>query len=290
MQPIQILISIPRKIFGKTLWVSQYRRALPRAWTHIHDGRRRSLYIRYLSVLPFDTAVVSIAKDLLNLKPAGLFWHINPDDIAIIAESLSWMKLIPSSIPIIPSFSHKSQVYSLPRPDFLGGTAFEYATAEGYYTEWIETPDDPTPLLCLVATLCRIQNETQLIKTGDARQPLSMHPETEIEARAKSFDDIDFAYIVAVLRYFEGVKAKIHKMGVASGIFEMPKKDDEGNILPQKKAIGFGWWTAFRTVAKGQNKTEEQVWEMSMWRVLSIMIEEKQRFDEQEKQMKTPTE
>ena len=92
---------------------------------------------------------------------------------------------------------------------------------------------------------------------------------------------------MSVLRYFEGVKKDVHEYGTASGIFEKPKDETDETQNPKPKTQNlFGWWTAYRTIAKSQLKTEEQIWQMSLWHVLAIMIEEKTKADEAERQIK----
>ena len=156
--------------------------------------------------------------------------------------------------------------------------------------EFLENADAPENLLRLVATLARPYSKPNFKATGDARNPLSTDPkiaEHGIELRANFFKDLDVAVVMATLRYFEGVKKEVYEMGVASGIFPKPKETKEGEepTKSEKDAL-FGWWTAYRNVAKSQNKTEEEVWQMSLWRVLSVMIEEKIKADEAEKQLR----
>jgi hypothetical protein len=280
---MNIRISIPYKIFGATIWTRRVRRFIPDAWPVIHDGKRRLIYLRYLSILPFDKAILPIARDILKLSKYH-FSVASHQDIACVVEHLDWMRLEPTVTPIFPFFSHQRRLYALPRAEFVDGTSFEFALADGYYQEWIDNPEDPAPLLQLVATICRPYDVQYLKKTGDARTPLrTEYAEHEVEFRAKLFENLDFALVMTVLRYFEGIKQMVHNFGTASGIFDKPKDNTENTTT---KSSLFGWWTAFRSVAKTQNKTEEAVWNMALWRVLAIMMEEKHRADEAEKQMR----
>jgi hypothetical protein len=284
---MKIEISIPRRYFSLTLGVSKYRRLIPEAWSDIHGGKRRLFFLRCLSILPHDEAMLHIIRSILKLNKRR-FLQLDPADVAAISDQLDWMRLEPSTIPIISTFHHHRTQFAFPRPEFVGGTAYEFALADSYYSEWAENPDDPKPLLRLVATLIRPLSTFQLAQTGDARIPLSSDPqkaEHAVEEWAKRFDDLDFAYTVAALRYFEGVKKEVHEIGINSGIFEKPKEDDDQSPVTNNQSPLFGWWTAFRSVAKSQQKTEEQIWQMSLWRVLSIMIEEKHKADEMERQM-----
>ena len=286
---MEIQIKIPYKIFGRTVWTKKRRRPIPESWTHIADSGRRLTFVRTLALLPHDEAMPRIVQTLLDL-PKRHFNAIEPEDIAAIADKLDWMRLEPSTQPIFDRFEHEGKVYALPKPEFDGGTAYEFAQADDHYTEWLENPDAPEALLRLVATLARTYSSRQLQKTGDARRPLSTNTreaEHDIQTRADELKNADIAIIMSVLRYFEGVKKDVHEYGTASGIFEKPKDetDDTQNPKPKTQNL-FGWWTAYRTIAKSQLKTEEQIWQMSLWHVLAIMIEEKTKADEAERQIK----
>jgi hypothetical protein len=284
---MKILIKIPFKIWGVTFLTRQYRREIPEAWAHIPDISRRLFFLRHLALMPnFDTARLHILKSILNL-PRWAFFNINRDDLAALLEQLEWLRPNPSTIPIIDNFKHQNTVFHLPKGEFTNGKAYEFAVADDYYTSFLESPNDPEPLLRLVATLARPERKKREdnIRYGDLRIPL--FTEHEVEFRAKYLKDIDFAIVIAVLRYFEGVKKMVYDMGIDSGIFDPPNpKDEEAETQNPKSDALFGWWTAFRSIAKTQNKTEEQIWDMSLWRVISIMIEEKHKQDVMEKQMR----
>lgn len=278
-------ISIPHTIGFFTI-TTHNRRHIPSAWSDINERRRRLLFIQLLISLPFEVAMLRIIRELLGMSKRQ-FSIVDAADIAAISDQLAWMNLEPSTQPIIETFYHKATIYALPKPDFNGGSAYEFAQADDYYQEWLDNPQAELPLLRLIATLARPTNNAQFQKTGDARQPLSSdsrEAEFDIERRANALKDLDVTAVIAVLRFFEGVKKDVHEYGVASGIFEKPKADDDTE-KPKSKTL-FGWWTAFRSIAKAQNKTEEQIWAMSLWRVLSIMIEEKMKADELERLQK----
>lgn len=284
---MEIEITIPQKYFGINFGTKKYRRFIPGAWPLILDGKRRLTFVRYLALLPQDKAMTCIVRDILGL-PKRQFARLDPADIAAIATRLDWMNL-PSTQPVLAKFQHNGAVFALPKADFVGGTAYEFAQADDYYTEWIENPQSHHDLLRLVATLTRLYSTKYLKKTGDARTPLPTNPkeaEHDIELRALQLLEADIAIIVSVLRYFEGLKKEVHEYGTASGIFPKIKENDP---TPPTQSL-FGWWTAFRNVAKSQNKTEEQVWQMSLWRVLAIMIEEKTKADELEKRSEAQSE
>jgi hypothetical protein len=278
---MNIRIIIPYKIFGVTIWTRRYRRFVPSAWSAILDGKRRLLYVRMLSILPFEQGILHIARDIMGMS--RYHFHLMAiEDIAAVVEKLEWMRLDPLATPIFYTFSHKKHLYALPRVDFTEGIAYEFALADNYYQEWTENPEESKPLLQLVATFCRPVDIERLHAMGDGRAVLNTeYAEHQIEFRAKLFEDLDFAIVIAVLRYFEGVKQMVHDFGTSSGIFDKPSETPADE--PKKNGL-FGWWTAFRSVAKTQNKTEEAVWSMALWRVLAIMIEEKHRADEMEKQ------
>jgi hypothetical protein len=278
-------ISIPHKIGFLTI-TSHNRRHIPSAWSDINERRRRLLFIQLLISLPLELAMLDIVRELLGMSKRQ-FSLVDPADIAAISDQLSWMNLEPSTQPIIETFNHKGKIYALPKPDFNGGSAYEFAQCDDYYQEWLDNIQSEQPLLRLIATLARPHSPTQIRKTGDARQPLShdsREAEYDIEGRAETFKDLDITAVITVLRFFEGVKKDVHEYGVASGIFEKPKAEED-NEKPKPNNL-FGWWTAFRSIAKAQNKTEEQIWAMSLWRVLSIMIEEKMKADELERLQK----
>lgn len=261
---------------------------LPTDWNDIKITER-FVFIRALALLPFEMAILEITRRLLKLS-RYYFQRINTETIALITEKLAWMQLQPSSQPIILDFTHNKVRYILPKENFLNTSAYEFALADDYYNEFQEDPKNYSNLLKLVATLCRPFSEKNLLENGDARESISFqNAEFKIESRAEKLKDLDFSVSIIVLKYFEGVKLKVHQFGTKSGLFEIPLDEEEPEILKNKQSEPklFGWWTAFRSILKTQNKTEEQIWQMSLWRVIAIMIEEKKYADEQMKRLNT---
>ena len=234
MLKMEILIKIPYKIFGQNIWTKKYRRPIPESWTHITDSGRRLTFIRTLALLPNDVAMLHIVRTLLDL-PKRHFNALEPHDIAAITAKLTWLTLVPSTQPYITRFEHEGKIYALPKPEFDGGTAYEFAQADDHYTEWLENTAAPEALIRLVATIARAYSVHEFEETGDARRPLSTNTrkaEHDIQTRAENLKNLDIAVVMSVLRYFEGVKQQVHEYGTASGIFEKTTNlSDIGNCL-----------------------------------------------------------
>ena len=282
---IQAQLRIPG-IFGINIFARR-NRAIPTAWSEITDSAQKLLFIRALSLLPFEQAIIEIARRILKLNK----WQLRrtkTEDLTFLIEQLQWMHLQASANAIISQFTHDNIIYALPKDDFIGCTAFEFATADDYFKEWTDEPKDMKPLLKMVATLCRPIDKENLLNNGEAREVIQFkNAEFQIEKRAKKFETLDFSVIIIVLKYFEGVKKKVYEFGIQVGLFEIPLDEEESEFQKKNKSNNavFGWWTVFRNIMKSQNRKEEEIWEMSLWRVLSIMIEEKQQSDELQKRM-----
>lgn len=275
---IEMGIEIPRKILGFTLHTSQYRRALPSAWSDIHDERRRLFFVRMLTLMSFETAQEHILRDILKLSER-CFRQIDSLDVTAMLEKLEWMRLAPSTKPIVKRFKHKGIVYHFPKTDFLGSTAQEFALADDYYNQFVKDSDQTEPALKLLATLARPYDSKHNQRTGDPRSPLSIDPsESEhfIETNATLLADVDFSVVLAALCFWQGISQKVTNQGLKVGIFEKNKAEENQNTKLNNANL-FGWWTSFRIIAKLQLKTEEQIWAMSFWRVFSIMLEEHNR-------------
>jgi hypothetical protein len=273
----EIHISIPRK-FGFVRWTTRRRRFLPTAWTDITSPKRRLFFLHCATFHPKPAATVEILRGVLDV-PKTEFLGMSDVDIAAMSERLEWLFEPPSATPIVESFTHKDTNYFLLKPDFDNGTAFEFALADEYYNEWATNRDDADALILMVAALVR------------AHAPNAPTLDKEVvEKRAVLLADLPVEIIIAVLRYFEAVKKDVHEIGQQVGLFDPPKEENEAESETDT-TIHFGWWTAFRSIAKQPVFGDfNGVCRAFFMDVLSFMIEEKQRNDAQEKAYKKASE
>lgn len=259
---IDFIIKIPFKIFGFTFGVRRYRRSLPGAWSVIHDTERRLFYFRTLQLDPTPAAFIPILRDMLKLKDF-YFYRIEPNDITVFTEILAWMREPLPIRALIPNFTHEGVTYHFFKPDFDNGTAFDFAIADDYYTEYVDNQDNTDALLLLASALVYTDSEPRNTKEI-------------IEKRLNTFKNLSFDYILVALRYFEALKKEIHEVGENVGLFDTPTT--EGDAENTEMPIHFGWWTSYRFIAKSQVFGDyEKVLKTQFWDILKNLIEEKQR-------------
>lgn len=276
---MEIEINIPRRFWRDKI----IKRRIPQTWHDIGSDKVRLRCLRIVALLNRMDARVQVLSLLLDL-PKSVFLALSDDNITALSNHIEWIFAEPDTTPLIASFEHAGIRYHLPEKDFANGIAYEFALADDAYNEWLTDTKSPAPLILLVAILCREAKTQQsdIDKSGDIR--IELLTEYQAQARAKQLTNLDFSVALAVLRYFQAVKKKVHESGVALGIFERPKPiqnpDDESNAL-------HGWWTTFRNIAKtGVMGSEEQVWRVGFWRMFAFLQEEKKRADDMEADMK----
>lgn len=223
----------------------KFKRSLPETWADMTQKEKIDT-LRHIFLLGEEAGRVAILKKLLRIPE--FFWQlISMDDKADLLDKLSFMSINPSTTLIFPSFEHKNETFYLPKEDFINGSVGEFILALDYYQEYGESQDG-NYLLKLVAVLAREKraDEALNIKFGDVR--VAIHDNSdEAEVRADKFKDLPHEIIIAVLRYFEGVKQLIHDLGIESELWKKPETDSK-KINNQDIAL-FGWRTILRNLS-----------------------------------------
>lgn len=244
--PVTIAISTTRRAWGWTRKVT-FRRVLPESWKDVPAARRLT-YLTWWTTQPAD-APERIARDALRL-PRWCWRAMAGQDKAAILERLAWTEpKVDCEDPPLQCFRHRRRTYWLPRANFENGSCLEFALADMYYQDFIETGDTGW-LLRVVATLCRERKRDRkaALATGDERLPLRQ--KEEVEARAARLDGLDPMLLGAVLLYFVGVKKFVSE--VYEVLFSSPPEGDQAADREpghDSDAPKFGWWSIFLQAA-----------------------------------------
>lgn len=258
------------------------KRSLPTQW---HDMRQAEKIeaVGFLAIYGDQEGRVKYLRKCLKL-PNLLKKFLSQEDEADLLQHLAFMNLEASSTPIFDTFAQNKVHYYLPKTDFVNGSAIEFILALDYYQEYGENQDTDY-LLKLVAVLAREkrENEADNVKFGDIRVPIHDNSD-EAELRALKFKDLPKEIIIAVLRYFEGVKQLIHDLGVESELWKNPKEGDEGKNT--EGVALFGWRTVLRGLANGSISEYDILCQRPFWEIFQIMKEKKAANDALEAQYK----
>jgi hypothetical protein len=266
-------------------WIPFRRRlfsiALPQAWEHIPDRRRR----KYWKMLVVQGAEATREKALKDIIPAFAFQALNIADRAALHIALEWMQLSASPMPAIDHFTHRLRTYYLPKANFENGSCGEFALADGYYQEFIESRTEEA-LLNLVATLCRPAKKRRrnILSTGDIRIP--MIRKEEVEARGRRLKGLPPHISMAVLLYFAGIKefvASTYWM-----IFRPPSPAETPEV-PERGPL-FGWWSKMMQVAEtGLFGTYDEVAQKRLHLICMYLVDQNEIYERQKAQMEMDT-
>jgi|GEM_PF-3828678 len=254
-----------------------YQRSIPGGWNDIDSLEKRLLYFKKCVTLEKEIAQIEILKDILEL-PKSLFLSLSATDLVQIAEQIAFMFEKVSSLPITDRFDWASRTWYMPKKSFDNGTAFEFAFADEFYTEFAQNPDDVEAVIICCAALLR----------AEPKKP-NLNRE-EILENAELLLDLPIEFLAIVIHYFEALKININQSGKDAELFkENIPQEGEININVGNQ-INFGWWTTYRSIAKlGVFGNFAAVCASNFWDVFKFCIEEKQRTDEQERIMKSYT-
>lgn len=257
---MKIIIKIPYTKGNIKWYTRRYHRHLPESWADITDLTKRVQYFKMLW-MDGETALVEILKDIIQI-PKVSFLSIHDHDMTLLLDQLAWMRDDLGVEPLIPQFSHDDTVYHFPKPDFDNGIAREYALADEYYSLFAKDEEDTDSLLLLTAAIVRLN-------------PSVPNQSREIvENRLESFKTLPFEIILVALRYFEALKKEVYDLGLSLQLFDsLPDENEEDTDI-----IQFGWWTAYRYIAKSHVFGDfNGVCNSLFWDVFKYLIEEKQR-------------
>lgn len=264
--------------FGRT-----QRRALPSSWDEVPQARLL-FCLRHLFALEREVAMPLILADLLRI-PVRSLRHFDRDDLAALFYHLEWMKLEAVPVPVIRSFTHKGITYHLPADKFSNGVCMEYPLADEFYGKYLEADkEDKSALLKLTATLCREAktDEAEIQRTGDIRIPLNSRP--ELEARAMRLEGLPLEYQIAVLLYFAGVKALIHKV-YGKVLFDNDEESEADKPARKKSGTLFGWWGVYMDLAGDITKLDK-VHQTNFHTTCMYLVKRRREQQEAEMQMR----
>ncbi len=255
------------------------RRVLPTSWDEVPQARLLNC-LRLLLALDRDEAMPYVLLELLQVKPVVILL-MGHDDQCALYQALSWMSLNPSAVPAVRSFAHRGIAYHLPADNFSNGRAIEYPLADEFYTKFLETNKE-SDLLKLTATLCREAktDPAQIEKDSDIR--VALNNRAEVESRAKRMSGLPIEYQMAVLLYFSGIKALVHKV-YGKVLFDQGEETETEE--PKKAGTLFGWWGVYMDLAENITNLEK-VYQMNFHTICMMLVKKKKDADEREMQMK----
>jgi hypothetical protein len=277
---MEVKIKVMHRVLGLFLRMKTYTRKIPQNWDEIPMSDR-AMYVRFQLVAAPPVYQLLCLKKMLKIpKTAFLSLDTSPN-LSALLEQLAWVEVPQIAKPLIDSFNHDGKEYFLPKTLFDRSTAFEFAYADTVYREYKTDNENDEPLRLLVACLCRPKkrDENDIIITGDLRQPIQS--ESEIEHRAEQLKTLPVETAYIVLRYFEGVEQRAFNALAGAGIVSRNATKTEETDT----ATDSPWWKTYRQLAKGLNKTEEQVQQMPFWSVLTILIEEHEESERQREKL-----
>ena len=249
-----ITLTVPQ---GRT-----YAAHIPETWGEV-PSRHLSRFLHAAYAAPDTvTARLKIIRKMSGW-PMRLLWQVDPLDLYFIQASLDWIEQ-PTHVMPFPSLYVGNDQYDLPGDGFENATCLQWALADEYF-QAIGTGDEAAAMN-LAAVILRS-------KTNDRK---------DVAATAKELADIQATYLAALVSYFAGVKAYVHKV---YGAYLFKKDDDE----EQPTGPQFGWWGVFLSVAEsGTFGTYEQVLQTNFHTLCVYLVQKQQEAEEARKRMRNP--
>lgn len=169
---------------------------------------------------------------------------LTDEQVATLAEGLSWLRLSPVVAPLRPGFRRLASRYELPAAKFENGTALEFALADDFFQAYQE--GDEQALYHLLATLAAPVRNGKRQSVSDRGEALR---------RGRRLRSIPFEWLAAVWMYWAGVKQYVHDT-YGPWLFQQdpPPEDEEDDTSagPATDTSGpnFGWWGKYLEVAE----------------------------------------
>jgi hypothetical protein len=268
----QITIEIPSRV-----WFSPktYSRSLAGQWTDMDDSLRL-FCLRELLMQAEIPAKVKILKRLLKL-PKTVFLALSDEQMSALLDTLSWLNLEGSDVPIVKTFMHKGETWALPKAKFEDGRAVEFPTADQYLDVFTKSGNE-SDLLKLVGTLA-----APVDKKGKRIPILNKE---DAEHRADLLRGLPSEISMSVLLYFVGVKQYISKT-YGRFLFEPEDDEDDTPSVATAHFPQFGWWGSYLGIAEsGVFGNYEQVLRTNFHRIAMFLIEKRKESKRMQEQYK----
>lgn len=234
-----------------------FKGGLPTHWGEIVPSVRLECLRLLLSSESIATRLI-ILKKLIKL-PKWVWLALSDDDLSALLNAIDWMKIEPSTVPIISAIIWKGKTYTLPATNFDNGTAVQFPLADKFLQAFTEKGEEED-LLRLVASLCLAAKNDEFI----------------IEKRAELLRGLPQETQVAVMLYFIGIKQFIAD---TYGEYLFDEEEEEEDLLVRVSVShfpNFGWWAAYLQIAEsGVFGNYEQVLNTNFHKVIMYLIEKR---------------
>jgi len=233
-------------------------RDVPQDWQSVHRKPKHKLLIfKALLTDDVETAICAgfdistpVYKAMDSMDAAALYGLLKP-------------LLKASAVPIVERIDFQGVAYWMPLEAFNDGTGIQFALADSFLKQYLETQAD-SRLACLVATILRP-------KTTDLQ--LEIRSREQVEAESIALSKLPMEVSMMVLTYFLGVKQL-----VADWYGDYAFGDEETECLETMHFPKFGWWGLFNSIAEtGVFGTYIQVLQTPLHRLMMHTVETRRK-------------
>lgn len=241
----------------------RYSAKIPQNWEEVPRRHLpRFLHAAYAAADPVAARLKLIRR--VAEWPMRLLWMVDPVDLYFMQETLAWITE-PSHLMPFPVIWHRGVEYRLPGNGFEKASAIRWALADEFFGQLSNGGKDDA-----VLNLCASILASDIADRDD------------VSAVAEQIREMPGEYLAALVAYFAGVKAYVHKM-YGAWLFRKEEEDEDD----QPSGPNFGWWAVFFRVAEsGTFGDYDRVLQMNFHTMCVYLVEKQKEADEARRRMR----